>query len=506
MSAQRPHYSLGGPSKGAAAPTAPPGSHGVVGHALPTHHQRPSHPHSSQHPTIPAHGSIHAPVVAGSSSALDGIKLHQRLALALFHDDCRQVLEWIETHGEGFLKKNMGVGRNLNKARALQKAHQHFESIAQNTYTNAEKLMAAAEELAQTGECNPEEINRVAHELRTRVQRFANRVEKRRQLLALTTMFYTHDKDLTVWFEELQDKSSKCTVDAPESVEACETAREQLVTQHDFMVDAINSTLREGETILEELRKCLTNSVVDPPSAELLPTSSITAIEASLERVNRIRTELEEVFKTKKYRLELCLQLRLFERDALNLSQQFDLWAEEVRRATQKNPLTGSAVDVASAEKLLQMHVDNFSRLQQIAYDLLSCGQELMTVLSESSGSNCLIMADHEQTAVQRIQLMLEFLHERETEIEEISEERRRGLEQYVQFCQLQSDANQVLGWIHNGESMLAASFNIPTSYTEAQELHVSHEQFQLAIEASIYFPFDIVHSIIDFRSVTTEE
>ena len=30
----------------------------------------------------------------------------------------------------------------------------------QNTYTNAEKLLAAAEELAQTGECNADDIYR----------------------------------------------------------------------------------------------------------------------------------------------------------------------------------------------------------------------------------------------------------------------------------------------------------------------------------------------------------
>jgi hypothetical protein len=33
-------------------------------------------------------------------------------------------------------------------------------SLFQNTYTNAEKLLAAAEELAQTGECNAEDIYR----------------------------------------------------------------------------------------------------------------------------------------------------------------------------------------------------------------------------------------------------------------------------------------------------------------------------------------------------------
>jgi kalirin len=35
-----------------------------------------------------------------------------------------------------------------------------FLCLFQNTYTNAEKLLAAAEELAQTGECNAEDIYR----------------------------------------------------------------------------------------------------------------------------------------------------------------------------------------------------------------------------------------------------------------------------------------------------------------------------------------------------------
>jgi hypothetical protein len=39
----------------------------------------------------------------------------------------------------------------------------------QNTFTNAEKLLAAAEELAQTGECSPNEIYAVARQLEQHV-------------------------------------------------------------------------------------------------------------------------------------------------------------------------------------------------------------------------------------------------------------------------------------------------------------------------------------------------
>ena len=82
----------------------------------------------------------------------------------------KQVLDWLENHGEAFLRKNEGIGCNLTKAKAYQKSHKHFEYVTQNTYTNAEKLLAAAEELAQTGECSPNEIYAVARHLEQHVK------------------------------------------------------------------------------------------------------------------------------------------------------------------------------------------------------------------------------------------------------------------------------------------------------------------------------------------------
>lgn len=81
--------------------------------------------------------------------------------------------------------------------------------------------------------------------------------------------------------------------------------------------------------------------------------------------------------------------------------------------------------------------------------------------------------------------MILEFVHEREMDMEDMAELRRTRLEQYCQFCQFQNDASQVLSWMRNGESMLSASFHIPTSLGESEDFQVTHEQFQLAIEVS---------------------
>lgn len=49
----------------------------------------------------------------------------------LFIEFPRQVLDWLANHGEVFLQKNTGIGRNLHKARVYQKSHEHFENVAQ---------------------------------------------------------------------------------------------------------------------------------------------------------------------------------------------------------------------------------------------------------------------------------------------------------------------------------------------------------------------------------------
>ena len=48
-------------------------------------------------------------------------------------------------------------------------------------------------------------------------------------------------------------------------------------------------------------------------------TGSFEALEAAMRTLERQRNELEELWESRKLKLDLCLQLRLFERDALEV-------------------------------------------------------------------------------------------------------------------------------------------------------------------------------------------
>lgn len=99
----------------------------------------------------------------------------------------------------------------------------------------------------------------------------------------------------------------------------------------------------------------------------------------------------------------------------------------------------------------------------------------------ESSG--VIVAADQQSDARQRLQNLLTFLHERRAGLEGVAESRKARLDMAVQVATLEREAHQVLTWIHQGESMLMATFQVTTCLKEAEQLASQHEQFTQAIE-----------------------
>lgn len=207
---------------------------------------------------------------------------------------------------------------------------------------------------------------------------------------------------------------------------------------------------------------------------------------------------MKELWNTKKLKADLALQFRLFEKESFNSCKKFEIYSERLREKFITN-------DVVAAENHLRSHNENYSRIQQTAIEIIQRGKELNKII-DSCSFTVLIANDDSltgnldtvdtansqqqngQTASQRMKTILNYMQEEELKFEEMCELNRTHLEQTAQFNQFELDAKQVLNWMRNGESMLSASFIIPTSLHEAEELQIDHEQFQLAIEVRILF------------------
>lgn len=78
-------------------------------------------------------------------------------------------------------------------------------------------------------------------------------------------------------------------------------------------------------------------------------------------------------------RLDLCLQLRLFERDALELSSQFEVWGEQLQseRDLPRDQLGEAERSMRALDELL-------NHIQSATYNVVQRGQDLLQVMNIS--------------------------------------------------------------------------------------------------------------------------
>ena len=92
--------------------------------------------------------------------------------------------------------------------------------------------------------------------------------------------------------------------------------------------------------------------------------NSVSCVEGMLQQLQSHVGHLEELWAERRLKLDLTLQLRLFERDAMEVSSQLEIWAEELNRVD----LSG---DAPAAEGALQIHNESVAHLQSITFDVL---------------------------------------------------------------------------------------------------------------------------------------
>nr|XP_039274741.1 kalirin-like isoform X3 [Styela clava] len=414
------------------------------------------------------------------------ILLTQRYQLRVYEQDVEQVLNWIEHHGEAFLAKYTGVGKSLHRAMQLKKRHEDFEDVAQNTYTNADKLLEAAEQLAQNGDCDPHEIFQVARHLEERIHDFVKRVERRRTLLDMSVSFYTHVKELWTWLESV--KREMHSVEIASTLELAEEGVDQFRRVRYKLIETFIATQQEGKHLLQNLKYSSIDQTSNsgasgrsgtPTSGGATQSSgSIQHVDSILRQLDEERATLEDACAEREVRLDSQLQLRAFERDAVEVSTELDSWSADVRQVSVAD--IDSFEDVSVIEQRISQVDRNAHTMRIQTNDILAKGRELCAQIENSDLD---VQCEDDTTASDRIRHLCEAVQKSLHEMDEAVERHRIILAQKLLLRHLDSQVSQVMRCIQDGENLIQASQLTLNNLNDAEDCERKHQQCTDAIE-----------------------
>jgi len=401
------------------------------------------------------------------------------------------------------------------------------------------------------GEFEPQDIYSMTKELEQRMTLFLQRVEKRKNILDLSVLFHTHVVELDNWFNELKihwtslnlndiNQFNLSSIEAINSnIDLFEKHLEILNEQKSVTSDAIDKTILEGDALIDYLKEMGSKNEESNNASNNNSNkqNSHAYLDSIVSSVKSRYNEIDSLLSSIKHRLETNLQIKIFEKDALEASQNLEHWAEELKYLDENQ---NDERTPESTESWLHSQIQTANQMQVLIFELLQRGSDLAVYLEkienttstplstpsttnsttslndstqnnndnkttttttkpndtlsnnqhtlnwlkqQNSLNNNQISNNLNLTAKQRIQSFVEYLNEREKELHDLAIKQQRKLGQTLQINQLENECTQLLGFISNIEMTLFSMLKFAANLDEAEQCKKEHELFKSNLE-----------------------
>lgn len=397
-------------------------------------------------------------------------------AFDAFQHDMKRVFDWLEEHGEPYLKKNSGVGDNKSQSAHLRHNHLQFREIAKSTQVNAHKLYEVGEDCISSGLFNNETIRHLLHQLEERMSRFESRVDLRLAMLNQATLFYTHHEELLLWYDEMERKYSNLLINT--SVLQCEHDNKQWSLESDGTSQAYATTVAEGTQLVkkvEEMAEINGNGGVEK--------NVITRIYNMLAHINERNTSLMQLWQRQRPALQFAINLANVLSEVTDLAEQMLSWEHDM------HSLVRSDGFLDSAEKVLPFHADNEQKVRNAMESVRISVNETVQLMQSHHLHN--IGTVEGMKASEVITAKMQELKEIEIKVMRSANETERKLEGARKANQFKEYCREWLNICHSGEKRLhQLCVSLPTNISDAvrmtTELTECSEEFENAVKARV--------------------
>ncbi|GMR53691.1 hypothetical protein PMAYCL1PPCAC_23886 [Pristionchus mayeri] len=268
----------------------------------------------------------------------DKKRLHMVTAFEAFQHDIKRVFDWLEEHGEPYLKKNSGIGENRAAASHLRHNHLQFRDIAKSTQVNASLF-------------NNENIGVLLLQLEERMTRFEKTVEWRLGMLNQATLFYTHYDELMLWYEEMERKYSNLHINT--SLLQCEHDSKQWSLESDGTSQAYATTVAEGTQLVKTVE-----GMTERNGNTGLEKNVCSRLYHMLAQINDRNGALMQLWQRQRPALQFAINLATTLSEVTDLAEQMLSWEQDM------HSLVRSDGFLDSAEKVLPYHADNEKKVR----------------------------------------------------------------------------------------------------------------------------------------------
>ncbi|CAD5209163.1 unnamed protein product [Bursaphelenchus xylophilus] len=389
-----------------------------------------------------------------------GYKYHAKV----FFQECDVVLNWLDEHGEPYLRRKIGIGRSLDEAKRFEKYHEEFKKISENTYVSTKKLTESSQILIDGGEIDPMKARLKIEELTHRMKSFTKKVDSRTKLLYIACNFFMHYKEIMDYYKSLKQNDHIYYTVYPDP-QKCEENKSRLQDEVNKITQAYNRIMAEAR----QLKLCLDEQ---RNLFEVNNQDSMDLVQDMMDKIDSCNNTEKNKWPRQRNVLNLATDTSFFVRESDSVLREILAWREDLQRYS--NLHENALETIAHAQR------ENMANVENAVLKLLSKKNQLITDMQRE---NVNLVFPNKENVIKQLEIIATHLEQGSKQVMQLAETLRMSCLSTAKLDKLINDKEIIMKMLMRIKNDLIMLNCIPANERETEDCKLEHEKYKKRLE-----------------------